>query len=240
MLHLAPPLTSAPSSVRDVVSLPVPPSFTSLLPHSTIVKLRMASLHSSDSSFFDVNIRKFPHCPSFPNSLPGDMVPNSLIHVHCSPSLLASKLSSAPNSRLVPKPLGALEGRSGAPSIPFITSNSPQFRLFFSILKSCTSSFGYYLCTTVLPSIDHYPSTRPAMADRGDVAIFRHLNPTGSADVPQYLHNVDYTRRPAKGNTTGKEVSINLNSYPVLQFPNKTVHQYDVMFNIIMAIIWED
>jgi eukaryotic translation initiation factor 2C len=66
------------------------------------------------------------------------------------------------------------------------------------------------------------------MSDATEDVVFRHLNVTGGADSQKYQIPVSYARRPAKGNTTGKEVMININSYPVTQFPNKTVYQYDV------------
>ncbi len=56
----------------------------------------------------------------------------------------------------------------------------------------------------------------------------RHLNIAGEADSQQYQVPVEYARRPAKGNTTGREIAIQINSYPITQFPSKTVYQYDV------------
>jgi eukaryotic translation initiation factor 2C len=40
--------------------------------------------------------------------------------------------------------------------------------------------------------------------------------------------NTDLPKRPAKGCTLGKEVTIGLNTYHVVQYPQKPVNQFDV------------
>ncbi|KAI9724962.1 MAG: hypothetical protein M1812_000238 [Candelaria pacifica] len=55
-------------------------------------------------------------------------------------------------------------------------------------------------------------------------------------DLPGMAYNLDrmydmpteLMARPKNGNTTGKEVTIDVNSFNVLQYPTKTVFQYDV------------
>ncbi|KAI9707546.1 MAG: hypothetical protein M1836_000507 [Candelina mexicana] len=55
-------------------------------------------------------------------------------------------------------------------------------------------------------------------------------------DLPGMAYNLDHMydvptvlmARPQPGNTSGKEVSIEVNSFNVLQFPTKTVFQYDI------------
>ncbi|KAI9710577.1 MAG: hypothetical protein M1820_002713 [Bogoriella megaspora] len=46
--------------------------------------------------------------------------------------------------------------------------------------------------------------------------------------TPQFLPTGDLPRRP-KPNTSGKEIAITLNTFPVSQYPEKPVYQYDVM-----------
>ncbi|KAI2385546.1 Protein argonaute [Ophidiomyces ophidiicola] len=47
-------------------------------------------------------------------------------------------------------------------------------------------------------------------------------------DPDQYFEDITLVKRPAF-NTTGKEISVAINSYPILQFPTKTIYQYDVL-----------
>ncbi|KAI9822452.1 MAG: hypothetical protein M1827_000171 [Pycnora praestabilis] len=55
-------------------------------------------------------------------------------------------------------------------------------------------------------------------------------------DLPGSAYNLDHAyeiptelmARPKVGNTTGKEVVIQLNSFNITRFPNKTVYQYDI------------
>ncbi|WEW55192.1 Protein argonaute [Emydomyces testavorans] len=47
-------------------------------------------------------------------------------------------------------------------------------------------------------------------------------------DPDQYFENINLVKRPGF-NTTGREVSLAVNSYPIVQFPSKTVYQYDVL-----------
>lgn len=52
------------------------------------------------------------------------------------------------------------------------------------------------------------------------------------------------TSRPGY-NTTGKDIQISLNSYPITQFPTKSVHQYDVLIGngsekrIVIQKVWD-
>lgn len=55
----------------------------------------------------------------------------------------------------------------------------------------------------------------------------RFIASPGTDDFEQYRLPTDFKTRPAY-NTTGREVSVKLNSFPVVQFPLSPVHQYDV------------
>lgn len=55
----------------------------------------------------------------------------------------------------------------------------------------------------------------------------RHLQLRTTDEYEKYRVPVDTVPRPGF-NTTGKEIELSLNAYPILKFPNKTVHQYDV------------
>ncbi|PGH18113.1 hypothetical protein AJ79_00741 [Helicocarpus griseus UAMH5409] len=59
-----------------------------------------------------------------------------------------------------------------------------------------------------------------------DLALFRHMHVTDQP-AEQFFARKDLAKRPGY-NTTGKEISIAVNSYPILQFPTKKVYQYDV------------
>lgn len=49
-------------------------------------------------------------------------------------------------------------------------------------------------------------------------------------DVEQYFKSIHLVKRPGF-NTTGKEILVSVNSYPIVQYPNKTIYQYDVSFS---------
>lgn len=55
----------------------------------------------------------------------------------------------------------------------------------------------------------------------------RHLQFRTTDEYEKYRVPVDTVPRPGF-NTTGKEIELSVNAYPILKFPNKTVHQYDV------------
>jgi len=59
--------------------------------------------------------------------------------------------------------------------------------------------------------------------------FFRHYNVGTNAE--KYETQVDYPPRPGF-NTTGKEIGIYINAYQVMQFPNKSIHQYDVSLSM--------
>lgn len=56
--------------------------------------------------------------------------------------------------------------------------------------------------------------------------VLRHLN-INDTPPEQFFQHVDLVKRPGF-NTTGKEISVAVNVFPVTQFPTKTVYQYDV------------
>lgn len=63
----------------------------------------------------------------------------------------------------------------------------------------------------------------------GTFSRYRNFNLDTNAnkmDIPEEL-----PQRPEKFNTIGKEINIQLNTYPVLSFPKKKVYQYDVSFS---------
>ncbi|KAK2773705.1 hypothetical protein FQN52_004512 [Onygenales sp. PD_12] len=59
-----------------------------------------------------------------------------------------------------------------------------------------------------------------------DRALFRHMHVTDQP-AEQFFAPVDLARRPGF-NSTGKEIEVAVNVYPILQFPTKPVFQYDV------------
>lgn len=62
----------------------------------------------------------------------------------------------------------------------------------------------------------------------GDVEVFfRHLNTATEEEIAKYKVASDIIPRPGF-NTAGKEITLGVNSYPIAQFPTKTVYQYDV------------
>jgi hypothetical protein len=54
----------------------------------------------------------------------------------------------------------------------------------------------------------------------------RNISRAGT-DYEQYTIPTDFKKRPGF-NTSGKAIQVALNSYPVTQFPNIKVFQYDV------------
>ena len=78
------------------------------------------------------------------------------------------------------------------------------------------------------PFVDPFP--RPAAAPLPerkpeDYVEIRNLNV--NTDMHEYELPTECIRRPGF-NTSGTAVPININSYPVLNIPDKIVHQYDV------------
>lgn len=67
----------------------------------------------------------------------------------------------------------------------------------------------------------------------GEVFHFRHYN--RGTDEEQYNVPVEFARRPGF-NATGKEINVAVNAYPIVQFPTKTVYQYDVSQSFEAAI----
>lgn len=59
-----------------------------------------------------------------------------------------------------------------------------------------------------------------------EIATFRHWN--SETDQVQYEIPAELIRRPQQFNTSGKAITIGINSYPITQFPKATVYQYDV------------
>ncbi|KAM5430707.1 Protein argonaute [Microsporum canis] len=65
-------------------------------------------------------------------------------------------------------------------------------------------------------------------------------------DTPpeQYFEPVPLAPRPGF-NTTGKEIALSTNFYPILDYPKKNVHQYDVMIGngaekrVVMQKVWD-
>lgn len=59
-----------------------------------------------------------------------------------------------------------------------------------------------------------------------EIATFRHWN--SETDQVQYEIPAELIRRPSQFNTSGKAITVGINSYPITQFPRATVYQYDV------------
>lgn len=55
----------------------------------------------------------------------------------------------------------------------------------------------------------------------------RHLRIRTDEEFQKYSVPVETVPRPGF-NTTGKEVELSLNAYPITKFPSRTVYQYDV------------
>jgi hypothetical protein len=60
----------------------------------------------------------------------------------------------------------------------------------------------------------------------------------GGTDYDQYQLPTDFKKRPGF-NTTGKAIQVAINAYPVTQFPNIKVFQYDVT-SPLPAILLQD
>ncbi|KAK2871848.1 hypothetical protein FQN49_002759 [Arthroderma sp. PD_2] len=75
---------------------------------------------------------------------------------------------------------------------------------------------------------------------------YMHFRNCNINDTPpdQYFEPVPLAQRPGF-NTTGKEISLAANFYPILDYPKKNVHQYDVMIGngaekrIVMQKVWD-
>ena len=65
------------------------------------------------------------------------------------------------------------------------------------------------------------------MGDLKNLLYLRHINRTTNEDIVQYHVASEIIARPGY-NTNGKDVNIQLNAYPISQFPTKPVYQYDV------------
>ncbi|KAB8071607.1 Piwi domain-containing protein [Aspergillus leporis] len=71
----------------------------------------------------------------------------------------------------------------------------------------------------------------------------RHLRVRDADEVAKYSIPAETVPRPGF-NTTGKDIDVSLNAYPVVKFPNRTVYQYDVNIgngdekNIICKKVW--
>ena len=60
----------------------------------------------------------------------------------------------------------------------------------------------------------------------------------GGADYDQFQLPTEFKKRPGF-NTTGKAIQVAINSYPVTQFPNIKVFQYDVRVLLLASITAE-
>lgn len=61
------------------------------------------------------------------------------------------------------------------------------------------------------------------------VVHVQHLDTSlADANSIKYKLPTELPRRPQPGNTSGTQVKINVNSYNIVKFPDKTVYQYDV------------
>lgn len=79
-------------------------------------------------------------------------------------------------------------------------------------------------------------STTGALAPAQTGEPTRRTDINRRLDLPPAAYNLDgqyklpteLPRRPQPGNTSGTQVKINVNSYNIVKFPDKTVYQYDV------------
>ena len=67
-----------------------------------------------------------------------------------------------------------------------------------------------------------------------EVVVFRHLNFIDDPDG-QFFAPIELARRPGF-NTTGREVTLAVNTYLITQFPTKTVYQYDVRIPTLQTV----
>lgn len=66
----------------------------------------------------------------------------------------------------------------------------------------------------------------------------RHLRVREADEVVKYSVPVEIVPRPGF-NTTGKEVDISLNAYPITKFPSRNVYQYDVSVSGSHSILFD-
>ncbi|GMF68697.1 unnamed protein product [Aspergillus oryzae] len=66
----------------------------------------------------------------------------------------------------------------------------------------------------------------------------RHLRVREADEVVKYSVPVETVPRPGF-NTTGKEVDISLNAYPITKFPSRNVYQYDVSVSGSHSILFD-
>lgn len=62
--------------------------------------------------------------------------------------------------------------------------------------------------------------------------VTRHLRAPGADEFDQYGVATTFQARPGFNNT-GMEVNVQVNSYPVIQYPTKTVYQFDVSVSVV-------
>lgn len=55
----------------------------------------------------------------------------------------------------------------------------------------------------------------------------RHVRIRDADELKKYAVPVETVARPGF-NTTGKEIELQVNAFPIVKFPNKTIYQYDV------------
>ncbi|PLN80024.1 eukaryotic translation initiation factor 2c [Aspergillus taichungensis] len=72
----------------------------------------------------------------------------------------------------------------------------------------------------------------------------RHVRIRDADELKKYAVPVDTVPRPGF-NTTGKEIEVLMNAFPIVKFPNKTVYQYDVHVgngaekNVVIKKVWD-
>ena len=64
----------------------------------------------------------------------------------------------------------------------------------------------------------------------------RHIRIRDADQHAKYSVPVDTVPRPGF-NTTGKEIEVKVNTFPIVKFPSKTVYQYDVSTILPSSII---
>lgn len=63
----------------------------------------------------------------------------------------------------------------------------------------------------------------------------RHVRIRDADELKKYAVPVDTVPRPGF-NTTGKEIEVQMNAFPIVKFPNKTIYQYDVGISSIRSL----
>lgn len=63
----------------------------------------------------------------------------------------------------------------------------------------------------------------------------RHVRIRDADELKKYAVPVDTVPRPGF-NTTGKEIEVQMNAFPITKFPNKTIYQYDVSIPSIQGL----